>query len=158
MPGHQKKCFCLITVILLFVSVYSYSQTLVNTTGNTISNNSYVIEYSIGEIAITTHSSINNDVTQGLLQPSLKVQNSDCGFVNDIIQYFPNPTQNLIRIVGRHDWIKSYNIYQADGKLVARSDYFNNYIDITKLSSGVYFVVLYPGCDGKFKTLKILKQ
>ncbi len=158
MPSHNFQRLSLLVSALFSITFFSFSQTLVNTAGNTISNNSYFIEYSIGEISISTLSSTNNDITQGLLQPSVKVQNPECAIVNDIIQYFPNPVQNLIRIVGRHDWIKSYNIYQSDGKLVARSDYFNNYIDITKLSSGVYFVVLYPGCDGKFKTLKILKQ
>lgn len=158
MPSHKNKRLSLLAAALFSITIFSYSQTLVNTTGNTISNNSFVIEYSIGEIAISTLSSTNSDVTQGLLQPSLKVPNPGCGFVNDIIQYFPNPTQNIIRIVGRHDWIKSYNIYQADGKLVAKADYYNNQINISRLASGIYFVVLYPGCDGKFKTLKILKQ
>ena len=158
MPSHLTKSFYPAFVVLFFLPFQSYSQTLINTTGSTIANNNYIIEYSIGEIGITTIASTNNDATQGLLQPLRKVQNPECVIVNDIIQYFPNPAQDIIRIVGRHDWIKSYNIYQSDGKLVMQSNYYNNQINVSRLASGVYLVVLYPGCDGNFKTLKILKQ
>jgi hypothetical protein len=139
------------TIIVLFAGHIACAQTLTNTTGATISSSGLVIEYSIGEIGITTLSSTNNFVTQGLLQPAIKVPNPECPIINDIIQYFPSPTQDKIRIVGRHDWIKSYIIYASDGKLVGRSDYYNNHIDISGLSSGVYFIVLYPAATGNSK-------
>lgn len=144
--------------MLFSLSFHSNSQALVNTTGSTISSSSYIFEYSIGEISITTLSSVNNNLTQGLLQPSLKISNPVCRYINDTLQYFPNPTRDKIRIIGRYNWIHSYIIYAADGKLVGNRSYFNNYIDISHLAAGMYLVVLYPGCDGKFKTLKILKQ
>ena len=158
MPSQLKRVSYLVIYLLIFVTFHSYSQKLVNASGNTISNNNFIVEYSIGEIGITTLSASANIITQGLLQPSLKIPNPGCGYINDTIQYFPNPTRDKIRIVGRYNWIHSFIIYATDGKLVGNRSYFNNHIDVSHLAAGIYLVVLYPGCEGKFKTLKILKQ
>src|SRR5215203_3774439 len=64
--------FLLSTAFISGLSIKSNGQILVNSTGNTIRNDSYCFEYSVGEIAITTISNSNNDATQGLLQPILK--------------------------------------------------------------------------------------
>ena len=143
--------------LLLLAAGRVKSQSLVNSTGQTIVSNDYQVEYSIGEIAITTFSDNTNQLTQGLLQPSIKVINAECDIINDELQYFPNPTYNYLRIVGRHDWITGYQIYAADGKLVSNTRYFNNYIDLSKLASGMYIIRLLPGCNGSFKTIKIIK-
>lgn len=148
-----------LTAILLAFSFSSLNaQSLVNSTGATISGGGFNVEYSIGEISIITLSATSNYATQGLLQPSVKAVNPACAIVNDVFQFFPNPTPNKIRIVGRHDWITHYVIYAADGKLVAKQPFVNNYIDLTRYASGLYLIQLLPGCDGQFKTLKIVKK
>lgn len=159
-----KTRFMKINKILFFLLGLALSgplvkgQTVVNSTGQTLVSTDYQIEYSIGEIAITTLPGGNNQVTQGVLQPAVKVADPTCDIINNTLQYFPNPTQDYIRIVGRHDWITSYQIYAADGKLVSNTRYFNNYIDLRKLASGMYIIRLLPGCGGEYKTLKIIKQ
>ena len=93
---------------LTFISVSCINtseQTLVNSTGNTIKNNLYSFEYSVGEIAITTISNKTNNATQGLLQPAVKdsaaqaFRNKDLIFEkikfrsfnsNPILKYFTN--------------------------------------------------------------------
>lgn len=133
-------------------------QTLVNSTGNTISNNSYLIEYSIGEISISTLSNNDKSVTQGLLQPNIKKLPPPCDFLDDKILSFENPTRNIVRIVGQYDWITNYKVFAADGKLVKAGPFYNNVIDLTKYPSAIYFIKLFPGCDGNFKVLKVYKQ
>jgi hypothetical protein len=154
----MKKKSTLLIVTILLSAHFVFAQQLTCSTGNTIKNDTWVIEYAVGEIAVTTLSSSGNFATQGLLQPSVKVINPACTFINDDFVYFPNPTKDKIRLVGRFDWISSYIIYAADGKLMAKSPLYNNYIDLTKLAKGLYIIQLLPGCDGQFKTLKILKQ
>ena len=135
-------------------------QQVVNISGTTLKNDHIILEYSIGELAITTLATSGNSnfTTQGLLQPSLKVLQPDCEMVNDVLQYFPNPTRNKLRVVGKNDWISYYVIYAADGKLVARSTFVSNTIDLTGLAAGCYLVQLLPGCNGQYKTFKIIKQ
>lgn len=144
--------------ILLIISVSTKAQVLVNTTGNTLKNSAYVFEYSIGEIAVTTINAIDNNITQGLLQPNTKLIPPPCDFLDEKILSFENPTKNIIRIVGRYDWITDYKMYAADGKLVQEGRFYNNVINISKHPAGLYFVKLFPGCNGNNRVLKVLKQ
>lgn len=135
-----------------------FSQTLVNTTGSTIRSNDHIIEYSIGEIGIATFTGNGNIVTQGLLQPSVKIIDPACEIINDTVQYFPTPTQNILSVVTRLDWITAYHIYAADGKLVRNAFFINNQIDMSNLPGGVYFIRLLPGCNNNYRVLKVMKQ
>jgi hypothetical protein len=147
----------LLIISFFFISA-AKSQTVVNATGNTIKDNLYYFEYSVGEISITTLTDNTNAVTQGLLQPNIKLVPPPCNSIDDKVIDFENPTKNLIRIVGQYDWITHYQVYAADGKLVAAGPFYNNVIDLTKYPAALYFIRLFPGCNGKFKVLKILKE
>ena len=153
---HPKKFF-LVAIFCIITSI-GFSQTVVNTTGSTVSNPDFIFEYAVGEISITTQANADNAVTQGLLQPILKTLNPDCAIINNELLSFENPTRDKVRIVGRYDWITDYHIYAADGKLVRIAKFQNNYIDIHNLPAAIYFIRLLPGCDGHYRTLKILKQ
>jgi hypothetical protein len=152
-------------VTCLFVTFSAFyidvsGQQLLNSTGKTISDGSHTIEYSIGEIAITTITSPGNTnyITQGLLQPNIKIVSPGCEIINDTVNWFPNPAEDILRVVSRVDWITDYHIYAADGKLVRVSPFTNNQINMRNLPGGVYFIKLYPGCNDKFRTLKVVKQ
>ena len=145
----------LLTIQLTFLS---HAQKLVNTTGNTIKNGSFSFEYSIGEIGINTLDASANHITQGLLQPNIKVLNPQCQIINGTLLRFENPTRDKIRIVGQFDWITRYQLYATDGKLLRDRPFYNNYIDLGGLPAALYFIRLYPGCDGNFIVLKAIKQ
>ncbi|MET0634855.1 MAG: T9SS type A sorting domain-containing protein [Chitinophagaceae bacterium] len=151
------KTLGLTLMFTLLVSI-TYSQTLLNSTGSTISGDGYVIEYSVGEISITAILGQNYYVSQGLLQPNVKIPFAGCSYINDEFQYFPNPVKTIVSLAGVYNWIDSYMIYAADGKLVGNAPFINNTIDMSRLASGIYFVQLFPGCNGKYKTIKIAKQ
>jgi hypothetical protein len=154
----MKLLYPLLLLGSIIFSGASYGQTLLNTTGNTLANGALTLEYSVGEIAINTLSGTTNDLTQGLLQPGLKVEAaSGCPSLADI-NFYPNPTRNKARVVGNGGWITGYMIYAADGKLVAVSPYLHQNIDLTPYAAGVYFIKLLPECNGRYKTLKLLKQ
>jgi hypothetical protein len=155
----RLKVFLILTCGLFFFS-NAPAQKLVNTTGKTVSNDKYIIEYSVGEISINTLTETANAgyVTQGLLQPNIKVINPACNVVNDTINCFPNPVEKILSVVGRLDWITSYRIYAADGKLVRIANFVSNQINMYNLPGGAYFIKLYPGCDNKNRVLKVIKQ
>jgi hypothetical protein len=144
---------------VILSSVNLNAQQLVNSTGATIKNDHLVLEYSVGEIAIATLSTSGKDVTQGLLQPSIKVSNPGCDIISGEIKFFENATKDKLRIIGIHDWITSYQVYAADGRLIRYQNYYNNYIDVSGLpAAGIYFVRLLPGCNGQYKILKFMKR
>ena len=133
-------------------------QSVINSTGQTILSSQYIIEYSVGEMAIATITAPANYATQGLLQPSIKVVNPNCSIINQPFQYFPSPTYDKLRLVGRNNWIDAYQVFAADGKLVRSQKFYNNEIDLSNLASGIYFVRMLPGCDDNYKTIKIFKS
>jgi hypothetical protein len=145
-------------IFLVCLTIIINGQTVVNSTGNTIKDNSYYFEYSVGEISITTLSGGANNVTQGLLQPNIKKVPPPCDFLDERVISFENPTTNIVRLVGRYDWITDYKVYAADGKLVKAGRFYNNVIDLTKFPAAIYFIKLYPGCNNNYKVLKVLKQ
>lgn len=141
---------------LLFQS--AISQQVVNICGNAIEANGYTFEYSIGEISTSTLTGPANFITQGLLQPHIKMTSTPCEMINETIAYLPNPVQDNLRIVPGPDWIKAYEIFAPDGKLVRSATFINNKINMQALPGGVYFIKLLPGCAEKFKILKVIKQ
>lgn len=154
----QFSAYWAICMLLFICSLNSIGQTLINSTGNTIKDNSYYFEYSIGEISITTLQGNSNNITQGLLQPNIKKTSPPCDFLNEKTLSFENPTRNLVRLVGTYDWITDYKVYAADGKLIKEGKFYNNVIDLTKYPAAVYFIKLYPGCNSNYKVLKVVKQ
>jgi hypothetical protein len=149
-----------IAVALLLLSWTLHSQSLINSTGSTITTPDYIVEFSVGEIGITTLSDATgaNFITQGLLQPILKITDPDCPIINDSLIFFPNPTRNFLSVVPKYNWITSYRIYAIDGKLVRVASFISNQINLIDLAPGVYFIQFLPGCNNKYRTIKVIKQ
>jgi len=158
MPKPTYAHFLFLLLIFGLFSPIAMSQTLVNSTGNTIKDNYFYFEYSIGEISITTLSGGTDNITQGLLQPNIKKVPPPCDFLDEKVVSFENPTRNIVRLVGRYDWITDYKVYTSDGKLVKEERFYNNVIDLTKFPAAIYFIKLYPGCNNNYKVLKVFKQ
>jgi hypothetical protein len=69
------------------------------------------------------------------------------------ISIFPNPSSNLLQVVGLEN-VKNYEIYSAIGKKTAMGEISNNkVIDIQNLSNGLYFLNL-----GNERTFKFIKE
>lgn len=155
------RYFCSLVVIIFVLNLQnSIAQSLVGSSGSTINGNGYNIEYTVGVISATTISSAGNThyITSGVLQPNPKVANHSGEIIDDTFQFFPNPTSDKIRIVGRYDWIRHFMIFSPEGKLLAQSSFENNFIDLTRFAAGLYIIRLFPGSNGTYKTLKIVKK
>lgn len=86
-----------IILLISFVCGITHAQTvggqLVSTTGNSISNSTFMLDYSIGEIAVTTISSPSNYLTQGLLQSTfVSVTTGILPSTSSYIELYPNPS------------------------------------------------------------------
>jgi hypothetical protein len=79
------------------MSVACHAQTLggqlIQATGNSISNGTFMLDYSVGEIAIATISSPSNYLTQGLHQSTYVSLSTDIlTSTSSYIQLYPNPS------------------------------------------------------------------
>lgn len=157
----MKKKLLFSFLLIFLLNSYLQAQRLVNTAGSTITDNTTTIEYAVGEIAVTTLTDQPPGqffFTQGLLQPAIRLNDPACEIVNDTIQYFPNPAKDILSVVTRFNWITGYQIYASDGKLVRVASFISNQIDMFNLPGGTYFIRILPGCNGKYRVLKVIKK
>ena len=114
-----------LTLLLIVLLNYNrvFSQTLINSTGNTIQNNTISVEYSIGEIGITTLSENQNYITQGLLQPIFQFK--DCNLLHFIPNAFTPNKDNLNDCFGIKNWPSTSSfelrVYNRWGQLVFKT-------------------------------------
>lgn len=120
----NKLLFRLITFLIVLLNIHpAFSQTLINSTGNSIQNNSISVEYSIGEIGIATLSSNQNYITEGLLQPVFKFK--ECNLLQNMPNAFTPNNDNINDCFGVKDWpaASSYElrVYNRWGQLVFKT-------------------------------------
>jgi len=86
-----------IVLLISFVCGFTHAQTiggqLIQATGNSMSNGTFTLDYSIGEIATSTISSPDNYLTQGLFQSTFVSVSTDISTsTSSYIQLYPNPS------------------------------------------------------------------
>jgi hypothetical protein len=132
---------------------------VVNTTGGILKNATMVVEYSVGEIAITSLNGTNGKVTQGYLQPIKNVITALPNETNEsMISFYPNPTQNLLFFGKANEPVKLANIYTMDGKKIASFERPETNISLENLTQGVYQVELIGNQNQILTNTKIVKQ
>lgn len=142
----------------IFIGSNAQAQQVITTSGSTVLVGERILEYSVGQIVTETIKSSENIVTQGLLQPSLKVS----VYVNQQfddkywIKVFPNPTKGILNISSDYPSFISYSILDIQGRVVKTGSFQNQVIDLSSLSSGTYFVNIHS--KDISKSLKVIKQ
>jgi gliding motility-associated-like protein len=113
----------LLCAFLFAANCKTFSQTVLNTSGQTLQNTSVSVEYSIGEISIATVSGSQQYATQGLLQPILLLK--DCNLLNFIPSAFTPNKDNLNDCFGIKNWPATSSfelcIYNRWGEMVFQS-------------------------------------
>lgn len=138
-----------IIILIFFVKPGQvFSQTVVNSTGNTIQSSTISIEYSVGEIGITTLVGNENNITQGLLQPIIRFK--DCNLLHLIPNAFTPNHDNVNDCFGVKNWpvTSSYqlNVYNRWGMLVFKTnnilECWNGEINGAKQEMGAYVYMI----------------
>jgi hypothetical protein len=70
---------------------------------------------------------------------------------------FPNPTINIVNIRGNYNEQFTYDIYNSLGSIVSSGQCYNQ-VDVSKLPSGIYFLILTDKNCRKLATTKFLKE
>ena len=117
----------LLIVLLSDFSTLLLSQTIqpsvVNTTAGSFGDSQMLVEWSLGEMSITTIGNSSHLVTQGFLQPSLENQvgMEDIAIQADILA-FPNPVKDYIYLSAKSIDKWQIAIYDVTSKTILNTN------------------------------------
>ena len=124
------------------------SPTVVNSSGGVIQNSSHSLEWSFGELTVSTLTSPSNFLTQGFLQPNVTIVGTEDFFDESRLAVFPNPVSDWLNMQTDIPDIKTVQVHDVLGRLVLQSE-FQPLLDIHRLESGT-FVISFFDKQGQF--------
>ena len=154
-------------VLFSFFAVFSVSaQEVVSTQGDSYSNASANIDFTIGEVVINTGTDGTNELTQGFHQTNWNFLGLEDYAPDYQVTIFPNPTQDVLNIKTSVFENVTYTLYDAQGKLVLQNilSAEQTPIQVSQLAPGAYSLELIfedsnegPLSLSKRKTFKLVK-
>lgn len=150
----KQTIFLLSLLYTLAVS----AQEVVSTQGDSYSNASANIDFTIGEIVINTRTSGTIELTQGFHQTNwnfVGIQDHSPSFNATI---FPNPTSEVLNIRTSAHKNVSFTVFDTKGNLVLQDKLTaeQTTIQVSKLATGSYSVVLKDHTQN-LKTFNLIK-
>jgi hypothetical protein len=143
---------------LLFVTLFVKSQEVISTQGDSYTDSSASIDFTIGEVVTFTGTSSENNLSQGFHQ-------TNWGFVSiedHVPSYeaiiYPNPTEDFLNIkAGLYEDV-SYVLYDEMGKLILQGRLLSEQtaLEVSPLATGRYSLVL-SNSKENLKTFNIIK-
>ncbi len=134
------------TIVLfsLFASISVSAQEVLSTQGESYSNASTKIDFTIGEVVINTGTDGTNDLTQGFHQTNWTFLGVEDFAPNFQATIFPNPTQDVLNIKTSVFENVTYTLYDAQGKLVMQNilSAEQTPIHVSQLAPGAYSLEL----------------
>lgn len=140
--------------------LHLHAQEVVSASGETYTNASGSIDYTIGEVAIETISDPSNQLTQGMHQPILQINAID---ENEGIAFnlFPNPvSSNATLVVSAVTPGMQYEIFDQLGKLVLTNNITSTStsIELLNVAMGQYSLKLTDADKNIYQTFQIIKS
>ena len=153
----MKKTTSVLFSLLTTLAVTA--QEVVSTQGDSYSNASGNIDFTIGEVIINTGTDGTNDLTQGFHQTNwnfLGVEDHSPSYEATI---FPNPTSEVLNIRTSTFENVTYTLYDAQGKLVMQDilSAEQTPIQVGQFAPGSYSLTL-KNQTQNLKTFKLIKQ
>lgn len=139
----------------------SFAQEVVSTQGDSYTNASGSIDFTIGEVVINTLSDGTNDLTQGFHQTHWNFVGLDDYVPEFTASIFPNPTEDILNIKTPYFEDARYIMYDERGRVVAEGslDQEITGVSVKHLLPGAYelnLVTVYNG--GGLKRFKLIKH
>ena len=144
---------------LLLTSVCVSAQEVVATQGDSYTNSSGSIDFTIGEVVINTGSDGSNDLTQGFHQTNWNFVSIEDHVPSYEAIIFPNPTSEILTIRTSTFENVTYALYDAQGKLVIQDKLSSvqTPIQVSQLAPGAYSLILNNDAQN-LKTFQLIKQ
>ena len=142
----------------LFATLSTSAQDVVSTQGDSYSNASAKIDFTIGEVVINTGTDGTNDLTQGFHQTNWNFLGVENHAPNYEAIIFPNPTLDVLNIRTSKFENVTYTLYDAQGKLVMHDilSAEQTPIQVSQLAPGSYSLTLNNETQN-LKTFKLVK-
>lgn len=142
-----------------FLSAGVWSQEVISSQGDSYTNSSGSLDFTIGEAVTFTGSDGTNDLTQGFHQSNWSFVGVDDQLPEIIISVFPNPMEETLVISTEEFDNVNYKMIDASGRIVRENKLTetNTNISVGELSPGNYQIVLFEN-ERQTKTFKLIKN
>jgi hypothetical protein len=149
----------ILVFLSLFTTIVVSAQEVVATQGDSYTNSSGSIDFTIGEVVINTGTDGSNDLTQGFHQTNWNFVGVEDHSPNYEATIFPNPTSDVLNIRTSTFENVTYTLYDALGKMVKQGKLSTEQtpIQVSQLAPGRYSLTLNNETE-KLKTFKLIKQ
>ena len=149
------------TVLFAFTILFTinlFSQDVISSQGDSYTDSSASIDFTIGEVVTFTGSTIENNITQGFHQTNWNFVS-----VQDHVQdyqaiIYPNPTEDFLNIQTSLYQDVNYLLYDEMGKLILQGNLSSEKtsLDVSKIATGRYSLTLINSKEA-LKTFNIIK-
>lgn len=149
-----------LSLLFLQLSVlFVAAQEVVSTQGDSYSNASARIDFTVGEVIINTGTSGSNDITQGFHQSNWNFNGLEDFAPDYEVSVFPNPSDELLNIKTNLFEQVSYSLFDSQGKLLVQNQLFTELtsIGVSHLAPGSYSLTLNKDSQ-ILKSFKLIKQ
>ncbi len=143
-------------LFIRMIEAQNLSPTVVNSSGGVVSNSSNSLEWSLGELAVSTFTSPADLLTQGFLQPTITIVGTEAPFDESRFSAFPNPVSDWLNLQTDIPEIKTVQVHDILGRLVFQST-IQPGIDVHQLNSGIYIISLFSKQNEFLHSFKINK-
>ena len=152
----KLKTVLFLSILLTNLSVNA--QEIVSTQGDSYSNASGNIDFTIGEVIINTGTDGTNDITQGFHRTNWNFVGVEDYAPNYEATIFPNPTSAILNIRTSAFKNVTYALYDAQGKLILKDKLSAEQtpIQVNQLAPGSYSLTLKSDTQD-LKTFKLVK-
>ena len=143
---------------MLLATTTATAQEVVSTQGDSYSNGTANIDFTIGEVVINTGTDGTNDITQGFHQTNWNFLGVEDHAPSYEATIFPNPTSEVLNIRTSTFENVTYSLYDAQGKLVLQDKLSaeQTKIPVSNLATGSYSLILNNETQN-LKTFKVIK-
>lgn len=152
----------LFTGLLLLLAFGSQAQNVTATSGGEGSVGGMNVDYTVGEVFITTHQNGNSILTQGFHQPYYTIVAVIENFPVGTLKVSPNPTTSILQVQFEQINLESIFISLSDitGKVIKTSRVTAQIweTDLSSYESGLYLLNVTDRKSHKSNSFKIFKS
>ena len=143
-------------VLAMFFPMAASAQSTVVTCGESISNATYKLSYSIGQVAVLFSHTREYSVSEGVIQPLNVVEISETEVKQMFhVKVYPNPTTSVVSLESDNLEAETpIRLYSFDGKLLESKTWVGERLSFNLMNkkTGVYLLHV------KDRTFKIIKK
>ena len=143
----------------LALPLLSFGQEVISSQGDSYTDASGSIDFTIGETVIETVGDASNDLTQGFHQTNWSFVGIDDFDLSFEIKIYPNPVDDYLIITSSDYANKTYELYDANGKIISQGHLLKEEttIDTRALLPASYSIRIKNEEHIDLKTIKLVK-